>query len=1557
MTIDSSTKRSIRTMALRAIALRSNNWEPLVEHLLKSYEETGTGIYLFEACKLKFDLRDWDFVADHSTDLIKTIQTSDAFRLAIYSARNARRPEQCLQLIKQYQAEFGEDLPSDIWRVEIYCVAKIDLPSALNSTKKLVSSDPSTVNILLEVEMHHRMGDLKGVAVSARELLNREDIEPRDLLWIAKWVYVEHRELAIAFWRRAQTAALNDPDLLAFLIVLGFTLGLDKEIQPLMKKMSEYTAEGKGPIKSFSLEEFSDWAKQRNEYIGIILRNYAKGAIPIHIVANEVGITLAEALHLSAEENRKNGNLVFGSKIFIRHGGKLVNEELARQLNSSRFHMDISALLVAEGIGILSKVEQCFRPIYISPETTKTLNLQRTELASHQPSQLSVFQRILDLLEKKLTPFHDLPKVPVELEPLIDQMGKKWVSVLQKAVEENGYIVDYLPLRSHKRPRSTVTVSASYTNRITNCRAILESLKADGGLSTIAYDQSLDGLGSERKDGLHSPVPPIGAKLFLVGNTIDFLIHANLIDLVCEKFQVYLDPTYIDEARNVMEQVATKDRLGAWLERLTDRINSGLSSGIYKNIEATKTWKEIAEEDERINLDFLIATHLLQYEAKEKDILWFDDRVLNSYSTRDKIIPIIGINEVLESLWFRGELTDQEYYYKLLELRASNFRYIPITQQEILYHLKQIQLAPNGKVIETSELATLRKYYAACLLDSEFLQKPPMPEGFSNKTGEMAFLAKANTAVIDSILNVWSDENTAVEVARARTDYLLNNFFTGLFGMIHLLPNPEIRGDGLNEIGTDFGSLLGGAFAIGIGNLGSGKLRGQGYNRRKEFFTWIENNVLLPRLKADPSSIDAIASVLGMLLIRGKDEEYETPELEKYHRAFKAFFYEDLPKSIKDRLVENGELTEWLGVETVEGVPIGSYAFEASDYWRAVESAYNGQDATIKSFGGDDDFTFRKFVEDEAIGFEIVANEGKIVSRFVDPILELLSKDPKEREAALRQNRLWFECDQEIFEKEIEEIIRISDARARLDRINTWRNISAEHYYQGLEEKLTSTKSFAWSELMPNEARSLLRHLRIGVSSDVIDAGNIIAKSSELLLAEEGLDSALSKMARLPIRMPQRLIQEFSVSPVEIKESLINKYKSSWIPPISKIHLLEIVLHSGLEKEYIVENAGACLNELLDEKSGDAFFEAFQSILLYVNTEFGYSSGFKDLPLPVKLILLWAHACRLHNAFIKSGAEPEDIANLFPPAGQPMSTDILDRDPNFWNDVLHPRRISREIFLTHGVAHILQGVDRELLEEIKVAEAVGKFSFGEDSQRKLVNLMQDPTLASDSLNSLFGGDRAKVLSILFGEENLRIFASNNLCELVRSSIEELKSDASQMKWGTIQAIIGDLPIYPSLKQPLRELLMALDVESLQESEPALALYSMRTAANQIPYFSDEELRSKIELDLRKLTAYYSAQLGNSGIKNHDQDPALSTENIIGSLVEVSLNISIRMNDPRSTSKAWSRILQSLLEIWPQVGNYIAPSFSRFVWQLPANQLQGLWKVLHALRASQSNPLR
>lgn len=276
--------------------------------------------------------------------------------------------------------------------------------------------------------------------------------------------------------------------------------------------------------------------------------------------------------------------------------------------------------------------------------------------------------------------------------------------------------------------------------------------------------------------------------------------------------------------------------------------------------------------------------------------------------------------------------------------------------------------------------------------------------------------------------------------------------------------------------------------------------------------------------------------------------------------------------------------------------------------------------------------------------------------------------------------------------------------------------------------------------------------------------------------------------------------------------------------------------------------------------------------------------------------------------------------------------------------------------LTHGVSSILADRDPQTLEALGAVELISNYAFAEDANRKIIQLIQDPQLMVNGTGSFLSGDRAEVLSPIIGEENAGGLSSSNLEGMVRSTIEELEQNPAQKSWGTITAITKDLPIYPSLRERLKTLLAGLDIESLWKTDAIATYHALRVAASQAPYYEDEDLRNRFEEGLLLVAQSLSERYQGNVSTGETDESGISMERHANELLDISLALSARLNDPRATTKAWSQLLQNLLIRWPQIGEHIASTFSRLVYELPLRQLHGMWPVLLSLRSSRASSL-
>lgn len=1562
---DPDLRRSLMLAALQDQAERSGDWREFTRYLDRSFRKTKKADYLFELCALNAERGNWDYVAERAEELVETVNTAASVRLAANALWRKRRVSRCLKLLNRGERHFpGRALPGDLRRLKVDCqISKGELPTAVTEAKELFRVEQTTANVLTLMEAQLRQADLKELAVTARELIRRRDVPPQSLLRAAGWVQFEDVELARALWRRAAQSAADDPNLLEETLSAGFLLGLDKEVGPLFKRALDFSAKGEGSLKSISLEEFISQRQERAKYLEGLQQDYDRGAFPLHILFKPFERTLVDLLHGLPERQRAAPDPLRHVRLFIRHGGRPLHKEAVKSSRVWRLHADVSALIVAADLGVLDLVEETFNPIWISPQTTAALVMQRRMLQHRQPAQIEECKSIIRHLEDgDMQLMADGPGEAAapspEAERLTAMMGAKWTDALVRARAEGAFLVDHMPLASKTLPIKPVSLPPPYNASVIGCGAVVEGLRESGRISDEAYERARTEFLADGEAGSPKPHLPRGSKLFLFGSVISSLARAGVLPALCGHYQVFVDPFHERHARGVIRAGEYAGELEGWLGRLSDRVREGLTTGVYKCVEIAD--EHLANADERAeDPEATTVMDLLVRDPQNGDVLWVDDRHMNSYA-RSGEAPIVGVNEVLAALRERGRLTKKKYYEALQRLRAGNFRYVPPSAREITYYLDKARIK-EGDVVESADLRTLRRYVAACLLDTDALQIPPLPVGSPNMTGEIAFVLNVKSAVEEAIIRLWTDKKSSVAAIEARADWLLKNLYTGTFGVRHLLPRAAARGDATDLLGIDIGGLL----AIGsVTLLDLPAKRGKpGKGHRRRYIDWLEENLLLSRLKADPEAARVAADTVATFISDAASRNYETDAERSLSRLSKNLLFTDLPLEIKREVNLAPEVMEWIGTKSFEAVTVGPYDFRRVEFSEAIAKVMEGAPrAELLALAPDTACALRR-APDDADGRAVVEvidpgkGAGQPALRIRDDFLRLASPDAAEREAVLRQHRFWFDCDRQTFESAISEINGIEDAAARLDRAQDWRKESAELYYRELESNLGKADELRfWSELIPPSGEGLLRHYRLpGRAAGGADFTAVYEESAAALLAEEGLEAALDRLACVPLRIPDCVVNAARELPREERDRLIERCSARWASPAGKLHAADLAIRAHAGEAGVPLAASAAVSDLYSDEWA-IHFRAFEALLDFVSEEFAFWKQADGWAAPVRLALTWAHASRLHHLYHRAGADMVKLARIFGLRTQGQSAaDVLHLQFPLWNDVLHRRRLDRVVFLTHGVASVLGAHGAEAVESLGLKQRVHETAFSEEARANVLPLLRDYRLLDNSTGSYLGGDHAEALAPIGGGEKIEVFSSASLQGMVKQAVEKLRDDPAGREWGTIEAVVGDLPIYAEASSDLKSLVESTDFTVVHEADPTSAILALLVAVKQAVHWDDSALRARLEDDLIRLLVLQPAE--ETGKEEQSEGlPVMSVKGRVAGLLDAALMLARGMGSPQAASEYFGRLLRRMLDAWPHLGDYFGSGFTRLLLQLPAAQLHGLWDFQLALRAHKDEAL-
>jgi len=1544
---DKDLRRSLMLIALRNEAETSTNWKPYLRYLEKKYRRSKRGDYLFELCSVHAELGEWQYAAERAKELTEAVQSPTAVRLAASALWRLNKKHKCLKLLNHSTRYFpAKTLPGDLSRMRVDCqIATGELAEAVLDAGELLRREASTQNLVTLMQAQLSSGDIKGLAISARDLMEREDVEPDTLVRAVSWVHFEDPELAKRLWRRAASDEFSDPTQLPALIETGFRLGLDEETAPLFKKAQESSAEGRGPLKSVSVEDFIAANRVRAQEVAELQRDYERGSFPLHTLPNAFNRTLVDLLHGLPEHSSKNFDPVHQARIYIRHGGKPINRQLAEASSAWRLCLDVSALLIAAHLGILDLVEQAFKPILISPRLIAALLNQQRKLQTIAPRQIQMCAAILGLIEQKRIELARMDvdhesRISDDLECLLETMGIVWVSDLSQARAAGGFLIDHLPLTTQILPIKPLELPTELNLLVKGWETVVHHMGKQGWISPQLVEQVK---ASAKSTSASATDIPEHTSLYLHGNVVESLQEAGALGVACDHYKVHVDGLYVDYAKRIVESGQYLGTLTSWLRQLIDRLRDGVTNRLYECI--TPDDLQVGEQEKDPGFEDAATTReLLGHNLPPGSVLWFDDRHINSY-LRSEVAPIIGINEVLAALRHGSLLTDAKYYASLIQLRAGNYRYIPVTSEEILWHINKAPIT-KGKVQETPELRVLRRYIAACFLDKECLQiLLPLP-GSINFPGEAPFILGTKRALDEALTLVWKSKG---KTAEARANYLLRNLYTGSFGIRHLLPNTETRGDATFLLGLDIAGMV----TTGLLSLGN-PLREASRARQRRFMNWYQSSVIQPRMTADPETGAIAGSTISNFIMDSASQTYRTENDRHVSGLINHVLFSALPEEVKAGVKLPNDVMEWIGHRLVQTVSVGDHDIDKDEFAKAVEKLMAGKSGvSIKEIKGDEEFDLRRAADDEGVPVIEVFSRSKSRAnepfwRIKDQFLRIGSPDYEERKRALEENRYWFDCDLQTFESQVLSIANLEDTNQRMDQVQQWQLRSAEVYYRGLKAKLARSKEFHLADLIPKSPEGLLSHFRVlrevSTRGDLAEAWD---QASRELIATEGLSTALDRITLLPIKAPECLINAIIDLPNNERHPLIEAWTKRCLSPLGKLHLADLAIRVGGNAEEFLALARGAVSALYDDEEAIRQFNVLQALLKFVHEQFipwREVAGWSDA---TRLALIWAHSTRLQQIFNSLNADPQKLTRILESfTGSQSAAEVFYRDRTFV-DVLHHGRFDRVVFLTHGVSAVLGFHSAEIIGELDLKRRIDETAFREDARADLIPLLRDPQLMTNVTGSFLGGDHVKALSTIMGDETDGL-SSPNLQTLINAKLDSLEVDQNTLEWGTIDLVVGDRPMYPDLSDRLRKLIDGLDFVKLYHKDGVTALQALRVATDQAIHWDDDGFRASLEASLLQLLRLSSKDL--------DSVKKISLDRRVGALIDAALKLSIKIDSPQVSSERFSQLLHKMLKVFPNIGDYLGPGFVNLIFQLPAAELHGMWPFLLTIRATSDKAL-
>ena len=1526
-----------KMIVLGAIAQETDDWQSFVEFLEDAYKKTGDTLFLFNCCNLMIQQGNWEYVAQRSQQLIDGLGTPEALRLAAIACYNNKQFDICLRLLDDCRSLFkGGLLPNELRRLRVSCQNMLgSIPEAIKEAEALVNEEPSADNFLTLMDLYFGTGDLKRLAIIARQHKELPDLTQQQLLRTAHLVKWEDGEIAISFWKKAVSQDISD-DLVGEVVTLGFQLGLDEELKPFLAKMRELGDSERGEFTLLKFNDLISFFKQQREHSQKIVDVYDQGSLPIHVIVEELNMPLLDVFHYSLSENEKVPNPRNQPYLLARHGGRKIDPGFPSDKPQWRLNLDITSILLAAHLDILSKVENAFAPLRIPKYLVPSLLKMKDNLTPHQPSRLQIADMIIDIESQGLLNTWEYETLLSDRNAkLIEEMGEHWVAVFERAQRENGFTVCFLSLTTQDMSGPPTTLPNDADQYIINCRSLIESLYQQGLLSKEEHEQRLDRLGREGWDNLNGVIPQKGSHIFLQSGIAGVLAGADMLHTVCNHFVVHLERQELDQAHDALRDQRRRSVLISWLDSLTRRISVGIKNKIYEVIPYDE--KEETEVSAQQNPSERSLRDLLSFKALEDDVIWSDDRFVNSYF-RSGEVPIIGINEVLKGLVGNGSISDSEYYDTIARLRAANVRFIPIEKEEIIYYLSQAR-TENGSLIETRHLSILRRYIAACLLKKNVLQFPPMPENNSNRDGEIAFIMNLVHTIPDTIVSLWINESNE-EQCIARSNWLINNLYLEYHGILKTIDKEKTDQDDRYLTAISLSVLIDCAILFPFKQDENGRSK-----QRARYYGWLYETVLCRKFEADPNLIVRVADNLKEILISTQDQTLDKDSADVVVKLLH-FLYYDLPDSLREELSLDTDFMAKIGLISGPIAEVFDLNFDSDEFLRAASEAMNGREAVLSTLGRDQEVKLLPFKLSNGKK-AICTDEQKIIS---DDTLELLLESSEEREAVLRRNRSWFDCPKKIFEKAVAEIISIEEPIRRIEKARSWIKNSAAVYYSELQENMKVQSEI--STLRPPSIEGLLRHYRL---TPDIEAGvklhEWLDNQANDLMKDEGLNIAISRFSNLPIPLPRSLVNAVLDLSYEQRYNLIKELSKVASSPLTQIHFVHLLVHSGDEKSLFWRLAKKIIRHLFSDE-GKNKLSASLSILKWVNEEFNHWSEFCQLSSHIRLFMIWAHANKLYRIFSASRIPNLWLEEKFKRLNyERLPFETFERDSSYWYDIAHPRRIQYIPFLFYGLSYSI-GDKADIFVDEKLK---GLFSdqgfqpFDENTLIPIPSLLLDSTLAQNNLHSFFGENWGKILLSLWDKETVIKLTTTSLQELTEQVLEGLmKKENEQINWIWIHAILGDLPPYEKIIDRIRKIILKTGFADLYHKDANSGNIAFQTACLQSKHIGNKDICDHLRSELLKIVEHLESE---STHNRTDKEHSMSKRDTLIAVSELVINISIASGpQPQDRIIYLVEILNQIIEIWKDSIPEIESMVRRFCIELPASQSKEFWPLLIRLRA-------
>jgi tetratricopeptide (TPR) repeat protein len=902
--------------------------------------------------------------------------------------------------------------------------------------------------------------------------------------------------------------------------------------------------------------------------------------------------------------------------------------------------------------------------------------------------------------------------------------------------------------------------------------AVANELRDEESLESIRSS-----LGTTLSPAPQGSVPEKGSSIMLQAGIAVTLAAAGTLGVIATNYKPMLSSEEVAQIQNEVANAELRARLVASLTALHRCISIGLSLGKYRFVPTRPN-----QSDDPLMRSIGQLVGAMQ---EKPGILWIDDRFITAFPQFNAMSSL----EVIHALVNYNQISNAEGLQLRQKIRKADWLFMPIEAEELTIPLRAA--TSGGRVNETSELRLLRRSIALTLYNRRLIQWPNPNEINDEIKGEVPHLFDNSHSLGEALALIWKNPAWTTPDAKAASQWLIENIDINLFPY-SVIAEGDPRSDHL------LGVHLGGLALNGLQVLPSK----QGRMQLKAFLEWLWDAVIAETLKVRPESTSSLVAMIEGH-ITSFHFELEAQDLE---RKMAGNFIDSMPARMRELFMDRPKVREYFGLPDHHNITIGNHDFDEREFWTAVATCSAEKSRELKSVKRE---MGHICIANDASDLHISVIVGEDRLR-LDPWPTRISDDRADiRLSALKSEPDEFDLSDSEFEAFNQTLQLLTDPADRIMRTISKIRSGSGHWYSEFARSVRDRIPFQVWEITPESLHGVAHLLR--VEANDLDLQSAIKR----LVADRGLETAISRLSSLPIRMPAELINAIEALPATQADELLARVVKGNPKPWVCCFAARLVAGMAQPSSQLQESAKAWL---ITAASGDAIplWELYREVAQFACNEFAASVEWSTLTPTQRLAICWFHAAQIARTLVDGQVATEPFIEILRNHRRLSPRMVLEDFVGFGGDTADPRQTPldrlRMFELAEPLLHFSMIAPHD---EMEMQTAIRGLLIEqlEDKENAKLSAAQNGLASGDLLQSIFCADFSELIGRIV--EGSSVLCGNGLRSMLTALLsEDCESPNFKFSWTMLRIASGDV----ALPKDLAELAYARSSELRFDAE-------------------------------------------------------------------------------------------------------------------------------------------